>query len=185
MSYCAGTNKATVSVYVSDSIFEKIVSTSPPIDITLVHGQPAQVQGAGLDVANCGQLPNYGIYEYDGFVTFVSINVATPISNPAGFCAGSKPAVNGVTTPGINDVYHSSVQIIRQYSSDWVLSVIDANGKTITRKYPTEPRYEISCNDDCPEGSHKCTHKKYPGYCCVPCKEVGDRLKNMANKVGR
>lgn len=49
----------------------------------------------------------------------------------------------------------------------------------------SECNYQIACDDDCPEGSHKCTHKKYPGYCCVPCKETGDRLKNMANKVGR
>lgn len=45
--------------------------------------------------------------------------------------------------------------------------------------------YKISCDDECPEGSHRCTHNKYPGYCCIPCKETGDRLKNMANKVGR
>ncbi|MFN6485444.1 MULTISPECIES: hypothetical protein [unclassified Nostoc] len=42
-----------------------------------------------------------------------------------------------------------------------------------------------SCLGDCPEGSHKCTHNKYPGYCCVPCKETGERLQNIANKVGR
>jgi hypothetical protein len=40
-----------------------------------------------------------------------------------------------------------------------------------------------STDDDCPEGSHKCTHKKYPGYCCVPCKEVADRINSIAKKI--
>lgn len=47
------------------------------------------------------------------------------------------------------------------------------------------PTYTVACGENCPEGSHKCTHKKYPGYCCVPCKKTGDRLQNIANKVGR
>ncbi|MEH1971110.1 hypothetical protein [Nostoc sp.] len=47
------------------------------------------------------------------------------------------------------------------------------------------PIYEVACGDNCPKGSHKCTHNKYPGYCCVPCKQVGDRLKNIASKVGK
>jgi hypothetical protein len=185
MSYCNGASKATITVSLGSQIVEKIISNSPAVDITLRHGQPAQVQGAGLNLADCGQLSNLGIYEYDGFVTLVSVSVPTPVSNPAGSCSGSKPAVNGVTTPGTSDVYHSSAQIIRQYSPDWILSVIDATGKIMTRKYSTEPTYTVACNDECPEGSHKCTHDKYPGYCCVPCKEVGDKLKNIANKVGR
>ena len=56
------------------------------------------------------------------------------------------------------------------------------NGRNITVESCND--YKVYCDDDCPEGSHKCTHKKYPGYCCVPCQKTGDRLKNIANKVG-
>ncbi|MEH1810880.1 MAG: hypothetical protein V7K26_00065 [Nostoc sp.] len=49
----------------------------------------------------------------------------------------------------------------------------------------SECKYSVSCDKDCPEDSHKCIHKQYPGYCCVPCKKTGDRLKNIANKVGQ
>jgi hypothetical protein len=42
----------------------------------------------------------------------------------------------------------------------------------------------VQCGN-CPEDMHECTHQAYPGYCCVPCKETGDKLKNIANKVGR
>ncbi|HYX18769.1 MAG TPA: hypothetical protein VE944_31255 [Nostoc sp.] len=64
-----------------------------------------------------------------------------------------------------------------------VNTVSGVNLFTVNGKCPVN--FTVGCGDNCPEGSHKCTHNKYPGYCCVPCKEVGDRLKNMANKVGR
>ena len=65
------------------------------------------------------------------------------------------------------------------------IQIINSEGFIFTRSGECPINYEVSCGDDCPEGSHKCTHNKYPGYCCVPCKETGTRLKNMANKVGR
>ncbi|MCC5599969.1 hypothetical protein [Nostoc favosum] len=62
---------------------------------------------------------------------------------------------------------------------------IKNNTGNMTIGVPDGNSFQVSCDEDCPEGSHKCTHNKYPGYCCVPCKEIGDRLKNLANKVGR
>ncbi|MCC5597969.1 hypothetical protein [Nostoc favosum] len=65
------------------------------------------------------------------------------------------------------------------------LQIKDTNGNllfTASGKCPI--LYKVACGD-CPDESHKCTHNKYPGYCCVPCKQTGDRLKNLANKVGR
>lgn len=65
------------------------------------------------------------------------------------------------------------------------LIIKDLSGKVLFNLAAKNCDYEIICGDNCPQGSHKCTHNKYPGYCCVPCKETGDRLKNIANKVGR
>ena len=42
--------------------------------------------------------------------------------------------------------------------------------------------YSVQCGS-CPEGSHECKHQAYPGYCCVPCKETGEKLKNIASSV--
>ncbi|WP_029635983.1 hypothetical protein [[Scytonema hofmanni] UTEX B 1581] len=41
---------------------------------------------------------------------------------------------------------------------------------------------EVICGD-CPEGSIKCSHLKYPGYCCIPCKETANKINNLANKI--
>ena len=65
------------------------------------------------------------------------------------------------------------------------LIISDENNQILFKIPVSECDHQVSCDDDCPEGSHKCTHNKYPGYCCVSCKEVGDKLKNIANKVGR
>ena len=40
----------------------------------------------------------------------------------------------------------------------------------------------VQCGN-CEEGSHECKHQAYPGYCCVPCKETGEKLKNIASSV--
>ncbi|MHC5759739.1 MAG: hypothetical protein ACYTXR_18480, partial [Nostoc sp.] len=67
-----------------------------------------------------------------------------------------------------------------------IISTVSGSKLYEDKKAVTSPPiYEVACGENCPKGSHKCTHKAYPGYCCVPCKEVGDKLKNIANKVGR
>ncbi|MBD2416086.1 hypothetical protein FACHB389_35515 [Nostoc calcicola FACHB-389] len=66
------------------------------------------------------------------------------------------------------------------------VTILGGDNSRIYRSEHDEPCTDITvkagCNG-CPEGSHKCTHNKYPGYCCVPCKEVGSRLKNIASRV--
>ncbi|MEH2309339.1 hypothetical protein [Nostoc sp.] len=91
---------------------------------------------------------------------------------------------------GQTDVVHPVQYRISQrnnpdYNPSEGIQVKDGIGKVVFKEFGIKCNWVVSCDDDCPEGSHKCTHNKYPGYCCVPCKETGDRLKNIANKVGR
>lgn len=183
MIYCIGASKATITVSINNQIVEKVISNLPAVNVNLQHGQTAQIQGAGVDLNNCGQLNNYAIREYNGFLTFVAISVVTPASNPAGFCSGLKPAVNGETTSGTDDVYHSSAKIIRQYSSDWVLTVIDSAGRIITREYLIEPTYTVACDDECPEGFCKCLTPEYPGYCCLNCASTAASIRTITNEL--
>ncbi len=74
---------------------------------------------------------------------------------------------------------------LKENSDKCTIQIVNSNGYTFSKAGECPVKYEVTCGDECPKGSHKCTHKKYPGYCCVPCKEIGDRLKNLANKVGR
>jgi hypothetical protein len=74
---------------------------------------------------------------------------------------------------------------LKENSNKCTIQIINSSGYTFSKAGECPVKYEVACGENCPEGSHKCTHNEYPGYCCVPCKETGDRLKNMANKVGR
>ncbi|MDZ8089024.1 MAG: hypothetical protein RMY16_26260 [Nostoc sp. DedQUE12b] len=184
MTFCNGATKATITVSLGGQVVEKIISNAPGVNVTLQHGQSAQIQGEGLNSATCGGLGNFAVREYDGFVELIGFTYQDP--NTSNQCPALKFLVNGIwVNPTIDILYPGNASIVRQYSSDWVLSVTDAIGRVVTRKYSTKPTYTVTCDDDCPEGFHKCIHNKYPGYCCIPCKETGDRLKNMANKVGQ
>lgn len=74
---------------------------------------------------------------------------------------------------------------LKENTNKSIIQIVNNQGYAFSKAGELPLKYEVSCGNECPEGSHKCTHKKYPGYCCIPCKETGDRLKNIANKVGR
>lgn len=43
--------------------------------------------------------------------------------------------------------------------------------------------FNVKCDDDCPPGYIKCEHPRYPGYCCLPCKSIAEKVNNLANKI--
>lgn len=47
------------------------------------------------------------------------------------------------------------------------------------------PRYEVSCSQECPDGYLKCLKAEYPGYCCIPCKQIVARINNLTNRINR
>jgi hypothetical protein len=174
MSYCAGKSQAKVTVNGQEPI--SFISNNPPVDVTVLEKQISRVTGEGLNLSNCGGLGNTGTIQFNGYVELVSVTVQG--------CSGLKPSVDGVLAPGTGDVYYPATVTVNHFK-EWELKIFDATGLVFSKIFSTEPKYTVACDDDCPEGSYKCTHNKYPGYCCVPCKKVGDRLKNIANKVGR
>lgn len=176
MAFCTGKTKAIIAV-TSDGETIKYIVSNPPVDVTLIQKHVTVVTGQGLDLGNCGGLNNYGSITYDGYVEMVGITVTG--------CSGLKPSVDGVLSPGISDVYYAPTVSISRSLGDWELTITNTEGVVHKIRYSNKPVYQVSCDDDCPEGSHKCKHDKYPGYCCVPCKEVAQRINNIAKKVGR
>ncbi|MDZ8240145.1 MAG: hypothetical protein RMZ69_23850 [Nostoc sp. ChiQUE01a] len=63
------------------------------------------------------------------------------------------------------------------------VQIIDSTGAVIFDDNAVDCNWDVKCDEECPEGSHKCTHNKFPGYCCVSCQEVGNRLKNIAAQL--
>jgi hypothetical protein len=42
--------------------------------------------------------------------------------------------------------------------------------------------FEIQCGN-CPSGNIECKKSAYPGYCCIPCSDLANKIHNLANKV--
>lgn len=62
---------------------------------------------------------------------------------------------------------------------------ITHNGITIfTDRGDCPCTFNVQCAD-CPEGTIKCDAPGYPGYCCLPCKEIAEEVKAIANQVRR
>lgn len=60
---------------------------------------------------------------------------------------------------------------------NYELKITDSSGKIhkeTFRKNPgqQDPKINIRCDDDCPEGFIKGYSNRPPGYCCIPCEEA-------------
>ncbi len=186
MQYCNPEDtKATVTwTWDNGKTFKNYISTVVPID---VQTSSAEVDGTGAtgtwsmityDTITTNSLFSYsGTFEESPIFSNRTITAATSnrlLYSDSSFSAGPIQARDIKFTSDLISGYKITISTV-------------SGGKLYEEKKASNspPKYTVSCGDNCPEGSHKCTHDKYPGYCCVPCKETGDRLKNMANKVGR
>jgi hypothetical protein len=43
--------------------------------------------------------------------------------------------------------------------------------------------FEVTCDDDCPEGHIRCESSGYPGYCCIPCTQLLQQINNLIRKI--
>lgn len=42
--------------------------------------------------------------------------------------------------------------------------------------------FDVQCGD-CPEGTIRCEQPGYPGYCCLPCDPIAQRINNLAARL--
>jgi|SRR6476469_204261 len=60
----------------------------------------------------------------------------------------------------------------------------DLQGNILYRETGECPiTWKYSCDDECPEGFLKCECDEYPGYCCMPCSPILNRLSTIENKI--
>jgi hypothetical protein len=63
------------------------------------------------------------------------------------------------------------------------LTVKDVNGNIIIQLATTTCKYQISCDDNCPDGYIKGHSDKYPGYCCTPCQDIESKINSLLQKA--
>lgn len=63
------------------------------------------------------------------------------------------------------------------------IQVFDLGGSVIFQDQGDCPcSYEVQCGN-CPSGNIECKKAAYPGYCCIPCQELANKIHNLANKI--
>ena len=92
-----------------------------------------------------------------------------------------------VDTSGRNAYFNNygscTYRVYFKNSLSYLLEINDLTGKIFSKTYKEEPRYEVACDDECPPGYCKCPTIKYPGYCCLSCKDVAARINNLAARI--
>lgn len=174
MSYCSGKTKAIVAVTAEGETIKYLVN-NPPIDVELIQKYISVVTGQGLNLDNCGGLNNYGSTTYDGYVDLVGVTVSN--------CFGSKPSVDGILSPGFDDVYYSPTVSVSHSPGEWELTITNTSGLAHRIRYPSKPMYKVSCDDECPEGFCKCVIPEYPGYCCLDCTATAASIRSIINDL--
>ncbi|MEY2859283.1 MAG: hypothetical protein RLZZ74_3596, partial [Cyanobacteriota bacterium] len=42
--------------------------------------------------------------------------------------------------------------------------------------------FEVQCGN-CPDEHIECKANHYPGYCCIPCESISQKIHNLANRI--
>ncbi|BAY78362.1 hypothetical protein NIES25_48360 [Nostoc linckia NIES-25] len=195
--YCNGASKAIITV-IGDGNKKVFESPNPPVDVQ--WHESTTTNRTYQATSSWGET-------FESEIIDVTLTSSNPIYFAVGLFEDNLPTTcPTIDTPNTNRFGSGDVIHIDKKSLSWngdsnyndnsgscsyqirlmgYLSITDANGKAMYGYYRNKPDWYVTCDDDCPEGSYKCTHNKYPGYCCVPCKEVANRINNIAKKVGR
>ncbi|MBH8561646.1 hypothetical protein I8748_05540 [Nostoc sp. CENA67] len=85
-------------------------------------------------------------------------------------------------------IQYLDIQFTPDPTTKYRITISDINGNQLfqeEKQADSPPKYEVACGNGCPSGYHKCNHDKYPGYCCIPCVDTADKIRNLASKLGK
>lgn len=61
--------------------------------------------------------------------------------------------------------------------------IVSHQGQEIFSDYGEAPgTFSVAC-EGCPEGTIRCEQPGYPGYCCLPCDPIAQRINNLAARI--
>lgn len=64
-----------------------------------------------------------------------------------------------------------------------VFKVISNSKLVYQEEFSKCPAFTVGCDDDCPPHHIRCETISHPGYCCLSCKEVAQRINNLAARI--
>jgi uncharacterized Zn-binding protein involved in type VI secretion len=194
--YCNGSTKATINIIGK----ETILSNNPPVDVTW-QGQEGSSQSfsfsctqplnqtfpaeiADIQLSPLEQTIYFGIgYFPDGLPTTCP---TLDTANTNRFGSGDTlHIINGktLTWNGDDDYAGNSGSCSYIIYFGGTLKITDSKGEIFAKAYSKKPQYTVACDNECPSGHIRCQTVKYPGYCCIPCKKIAQRINNLATRI--
>lgn len=182
--YCSGKSESTVNISFPNKK-ERIISKYPPVDVVI---NQSQTTGDCLYYFGQGVGASYENNSYNGFhkgtVSFISA------THPQYNIACVRLVLNEIVTDNYyGSPYGSRLQTAQERlttgctESDCEIIVSDTTGQIYQKKSICPIKYTVACDVDCPPNYCKCITTKYPGYCCISCKDVAQRINNVTSRI--
>ncbi|MDZ8023584.1 MAG: hypothetical protein RMX97_02645 [Nostoc sp. DedQUE11] len=199
-TYCSPTDSIAIVTLTKNGKGFEVKSTKPPLTITCKSANNPDCTPVKVDYYRKDKNSNTNAIDEDNY----SYRLYAPVSGirivneyniqihahglvSLGICGDSR-WYNVATSGGNWRIIEARITGITPIETNDLpntkgVQIIDSTGAVIFDDNTIDCDWDVKCNQDCPEGSHKCTHNKFPGYCCVSCQEVGDRLKSIASQL--
>lgn len=173
MTYCDGKRKAILKYTKPNKERVRYEFNQVPIDINLESDKP-------------GTYRFYGIGDDGVAYSFIASGKNPGYSINSGFNGrGVTPTMDGAFIQS-QEYYYVSGYGIEEIAKAVIGCQIKVTGSGNNFRDAIEcpnGNYEVSCDDDCPEGYMKCTCPEYPGYCCISCSEIKGGIANATAQL--
>lgn len=193
--HCDDAKKA--KIYISPSKGEQtvILSEKPPACYEIVEESPCWEYGGEGLTSNCEASGTVFTHFHRGSKPKFEVRTSPPNTNFAG-CSfafvildgeSNYPSYEGGGAPGTTFVRQTEGENCSTETGEagFTITVTDESGTIYENFFPgkDKPIVEAACDDNCPKGYLKCKSNKYPGYCCLPCKQTANKIRALGAKL--
>jgi hypothetical protein len=208
MSLCGGKSKAKVSITKPDGSKEIYEFQNTPIDVSCSfyskdfvyeHDMKSPMSiSFGAEIKNFESLGgSWVINTKDGTTAGCPTQTYNPIGQrlaDADPGSGDVIHVSGSSIysdfdkSGRGENYYGDNAGVCRYrvvlkSDTSTLKVVDNTGSVKNLIVKSCGDYQVSCDEDCPEGFCKCPSPNYPGYCCLDCASTVSDIRVIAREL--
>ncbi|MDZ8227529.1 hypothetical protein [Nostoc sp. ChiVER01] len=187
--YCNSTHKKAIVDYISGDGKKKqqIIESSFPLTITIDSNRKALLKSSGNAPINYTAPSAITSITCTG--SFRQIGSRPDTELPCTYILGVSQIEGNRWTAEYDSVYGDNtgnMEFTINYAvAECIIRIRNKEGKLLFKDSGQCPiTFTVKCaKDKCPPGYVQCDTPKYPGFCCIPCKETGTKLKNIASTV--
>lgn len=208
MSYCEGKSKAKVNYQFPGGLKDTYVSDSPPIDVVVESVNPEQIltqsttnstfDGSTQTTYNFSinapdPVPdNADVFLISGrwddigsIGSFTSPNIPNQhnVYDGIPLHIGRSGIVKGTVTNTIIGQCSLTISLQWRLSTQYGLKVLKDGVILHQVTGNGYPKFDVSCDEGCPPHHIRCEITSYPGFCCISCESIAQRINNLAARI--